>query len=98
MPERTSEQKIGDQREQWLLSEITSHPAPSWIARRVEKDFGIDVVVLFSMASRSQGKHCRAEELKRFGVRDDPSHARSDNTLHPDAEFESEGLTRAPNR
>jgi hypothetical protein len=43
MPERTSEQKIGDQGEQWLLSEITSHPAPSWIARRVEKDFGIDV-------------------------------------------------------
>lgn len=43
MPERTSEQKIGDQGEQWLLSEITSHPAPSWIARRVEKDFGIDI-------------------------------------------------------
>lgn len=43
MTERTPEQKIGDQGEQWLLSEITSHLAPSWIARRIEKDFGIDI-------------------------------------------------------
>jgi hypothetical protein len=43
MIERSQEQKIGDEGEQWLLSEITSHPGPSWIARRIEKDFGIDV-------------------------------------------------------
>lgn len=40
--EQSYEQKIGDRGEQWMLSEITNHPAPSWITRRLEKDYGVD--------------------------------------------------------
>ena len=66
MTERTTEQKIGDQGEQWLLSEITSHPAPSWIARRIEKDFGIDVEAELS-ANTVKGEilklQCKTSEI-----------------------------------
>ena len=66
MTDRTREQRIGDQGEQWLLSEVTNHPRPSWIARRVEKDFGIDIELELS-ESVVQGEilklQCKTSEV-----------------------------------